>query len=268
MTDNGLLELRYAVGSDTGLRRELNEDSAYASPRLLAVADGMGGHAAGEVASSVAVAALSDLDDGLPEDLGGVDLIAALSAGVADASHRLKDLAERNPSLEGMGTTLTAVLWHDGRMALAHVGDSRGYLLRDGKLYQITRDHTLVQSLVDDGRMDPERAAEHPRRSMLMRALQSTGSAEPDLVMRTVVPGDRYLLCSDGLSGVVQPETLHEILTDVDDREEAVRRLIELANQGGGPDNITCVVIDVVEVTRPAPHTGEKSLAGAAANPR
>ena len=171
------LALRYAIRSDVGLLREGNEDSAYAGPHLLAIADGMGGHAAGEVASSVAISALTGLDNEVPED----HLLGALAAAVATASSTLHEMSVEDPSLEGMGTTLTALLWSGTTIAICHIGDSRAYLLRDGDFRQITRDHTLVQSLVDDGRLSPAQAATHPQRSLVMRALQSGTEAEPDL---------------------------------------------------------------------------------------
>nr|BFE85078.1 hypothetical protein GCM10020093_076790 [Planobispora longispora] len=238
------IALRYAARSDVGLLREGNEDSAYASARLLAVADGMGGHAHGEVASSVAIAALSSLD----ESASGADLLSAIDAAVRDANRQLHEMVGRDPSLKGMGTTLTAMLWSGTNVALAHVGDSRAYLLRSGELYQITQDHTLVQSLVDDGRITLEEAATHPQRSILLRALDGSGEVEPDLSLRQAQIGDRYLLCSDGLSGVVSAETLHHTLSTIDDPETVVRTLIDLANRGGGPDNITCVIADVLEL--------------------
>src|SRR5438034_802346 len=151
------LVLRYAVRSDVGLLREGNEDSAYAGPRLLAVADGMGGHAAGEVASAVAISVLS----ALAEDLPASELVDALADAVARANQQLHDLVAANPSIGGMGTTLTAMLWSGTRVALCHIGDSRAYLLSGGELQQITHDHTLVQSLVDDGRISPDEAATH-----------------------------------------------------------------------------------------------------------
>ncbi|MEV5408219.1 protein phosphatase 2C domain-containing protein [Thermopolyspora sp. NPDC052614] len=249
MAETARFALRYAAGSDVGRRREQNEDSAYASSRLLAVADGMGGHGHGEVASSVAIAAMAALDDTLP-DHGpeGIDLVAAVEAAVKEANVRLREMTGRDPSLKGMGTTLTAMLWDGTRFALAHVGDSRAYLLRGNVLYQITQDHTLVQSLVDEGRLTPEQAAVHARRSMLLRALESSGNVEPDLSLREAKAGDRYLLCSDGLTGVVGPEALYEAMTTISDLKELVWRLIEMANDAGGPDNITCVVADVVQV--------------------
>lgn len=249
MAETARYALRYAAGSDVGRRREQNEDSAYASSRLLAVADGMGGHGHGEVASSVAIAALAALDDTLPErGPEGIDLVAAVEAAVKKANMRLREMTGRDPSLKGMGTTLTAMLWDGTRFALAHVGDSRAYLLRGNVLYQITQDHTLVQSLVDEGRITPEEAAVHARRSMLLRALESSGNVEPDLSLREAKVGDRYLLCSDGLTCVVGPQQLYEAMVGIRDLKELVQRLIDMANEAGGPDNITCVVADVVQV--------------------
>jgi len=256
------LELRYAVRSDVGLLREGNEDSAYAGPRLLAVADGMGGHAAGEVASAVAIAALTDLDDDMPAS----ELQIALSTAVANANQILHDMVSADPSIGGMGTTLTAMLWSGNKVALCHIGDSRAYVLSGGEFRQITHDHTLVQSLVDDGRISPDEAATHPQRSLLLRALDGTSEAEPDLSIHEALAGDRYLLCSDGLSGVVSEETLHRTLASVADPDEAVRQLVELAIRGGGPDNITCIVADVVDSANSLPPRRSSVLAGAASN--
>ena len=256
------LALRYAVRSDVGLLREGNEDSAYAGPNLLAIADGMGGHAAGEVASSVAISALAGLDTDLPQD----QMLGSLAAAVAQANSTLHEMSVEDPSVEGMGTTLTALLWSGGTIAICHIGDSRAYLLRDGDFHQITRDHTLVQSLVDDGRLSPAQAATHPQRSLVMRALQSGTEAEPDLSLIEAKAKDRYLLCSDGLSDVVSEDTLRDTLTRFTDREQAVTQLIELAIRGGGPDNITCIVADVVE-SPPEPPAGQAyRVVGAASN--
>jgi len=166
-----------------------------------------------------------------------------------------------------MGTTLTALFWSDGHAAVCHIGDSRGYLLREGELYQITHDHTLVQSLVDEGRISADDVSTHPQRSLLLRALDGRSVAEPDLSVHDAQPGDRYLLCSDGLSGVVSDETLRETLATIEDPEAVTRQLIDLALHGGGPDNITCIVADVVDTaaSRVSP-TGTPVLAGAAAN--
>jgi protein phosphatase len=235
------LVLRYAARSDRGLIRGTNQDSVYAGPRLLAVADGMGGHAAGDVASKVVIAALEHLDDDAPSG----DLLQALRQAVFDGSEHLREVIREAPHLEGMGTTLTAVLFAGGRLGLCHVGDSRAYLMRDGELNQITHDDTFVQTLIDDGRITEEEASSHPQRSLLLRALNGQ-DVEPDLSMRDARAGDRYLLCSDGLSGVVTFETLAQAMRDPDPQATA-DRLIELALRSGGPDNITCIVADVVE---------------------
>src|SRR4051812_1442572 len=235
------LVLRYAARSDRGLIRGNNQDSVYAGPRLLAVADGMGGHAAGDVASKVVIAAMEHLDDDAPSG----DMLQALREAVFDGSEHLREYIRERPQLEGMGTTLTAILFAGGRLGLCHVGDSRAYLVRDGQLTQITHDDTFVQTLIDDGRITAEEANSHPQRSLLLRALNGQ-EVEPDLSMREARAGDRYLLCSDGLSGVVSEETLGDALKDPDPQSTA-DRLIELALRSGGPDNITVIVADVVE---------------------
>ena len=245
------LALRYAVRSDVGLLREGNEDSAYAGPRLLAVADGMGGHAAGEVASAAAIGALAGLDDDVP----GSELLDALADAVARRQpHPARHGQSPTRRSEGMGTTLTAMLWSGGQVALCHIGDSRAYPAPDGEFQQITHDHTLVQSLVDEGRISPDDGC---HASAAIDAAAGPGrdraEAEPDLAMLEAHAGDRYLLCSDGLSGVVSEETLHRTLATVPDPDDAVLQLVELAIRGGGPDNITCIVADVVDsATAPA----------------
>ena len=235
------LVLRYAARSDRGLVRANNEDSVYAGARLLALADGMGGHAAGEVASQLVIAALAHLDDDEP----GGDLLSKLDSAVREGNSAIAEHVEADPELEGMGTTLTAILFAGNRLGLVHIGDSRGYLLRDGELTQITKDDTFVQTLVDEGRITAEEAHSHPQRSLIMRAL--TGhEVEPTLIMREARAGDRYLLCSDGLSDPVSHDTILEAL-QIDDVAESADRLIELALRGGGPDNVTVVVADVVD---------------------
>lgn len=236
------LVLRYAARSDRGLVRSNNQDSVYAGPRLLAIADGMGGHAAGEVASKVMIAALAPLDDDEPSE----DLLGQLREAVLTGNEAIAELVAGDPDLDGMGTTVTGVLFAGSRMGLVHVGDSRAYLFREGVLNQITHDDTVVQSLIDEGRITPEEAATHPHRSFLLRAL--TGhEVEPSLGIREARPGDRYLLCSDGLSGVVSHETLTDAMRISDPRQVA-DRLIELALKGGGPDNVTVIVADVVNL--------------------
>ena len=235
------LVLRYAARSDRGLVRANNEDSVYAGARLLALADGMGGHAAGEVASQLVIAALAHLDDDEP----GGDLLGKLDSAVREGNSAIAAHVEADPELEGMGTTLTAILFAGNRLGLVHIGDSRGYLMRDGELNQITKDDTFVQTLVDEGRITAEEAHSHPQRSLIMRAL--TGhEVEPTLIMREARAGDRYLLCSDGLSDPVSHETILEAL-QIQDVAESADRLIELALRGGGPDNVTVVVADVVD---------------------
>ncbi|WP_406268507.1 protein phosphatase 2C domain-containing protein [Nocardia sp. NBC_00881] len=236
------LVLRYAARSDRGLVRGNNEDSVYAGARLLALADGMGGHAAGEVASQLMIAALAHLDDDEPGD----DLLGKLDAATREGNAAIADQVEEEPELDGMGTTLTAILFAGKKLGLVHIGDSRAYMLRGGELTQITRDDTFVQSLVDEGRITPEQAHTHPQRSLIMRAL--TGNEiEPTLIMREARAGDRYLLCSDGLSDVVSDETIANTMRE-GTTDECADRLIELALRSGGPDNVTVVVADVIDL--------------------
>ncbi|HET6877144.1 MAG TPA: protein phosphatase 2C domain-containing protein [Jatrophihabitans sp.] len=233
------LYLSYAVRSDLGLVRGNNEDSVYAGPRLLAIADGMGGHAAGEVASKIVIGTLEPLD----EDRRIDDLMGALRDSVIEANQRIADAVKQRKELEGMGTTLTALRFVGSQVGLVHVGDSRAYLLRNDRLAQITHDDTYVQYLVDSGKLTPEEAKDHPRKSVILRALLGT-DVEPDVSIREARDGDRYLLCSDGLSDVVSTETILETLR-IEDPQEAADRLVELALRGGGPDNVTVIVADV-----------------------
>jgi serine/threonine protein phosphatase PrpC len=236
------LVLRYAARSDRGLVRSNNQDSVYAGPRLLAVADGMGGHAAGEVASKVVIAALAPLDDDAP----GEDLLGQLRDAVLAGNDAISELVANDPDLEGMGTTLTAILFAGNKIGLVHVGDSRAYLNRNSSVSQITHDDSFVQSLIDEGRITPDEAANHPQRSLLLRAL--TGQdVEPSLTIREARAGDRYLICSDGLTSVVSMETLQEAIR-IPDPQECADRMIELALKGGGPDNITVIIADVIDV--------------------
>ncbi|MCO5970274.1 PP2C family protein-serine/threonine phosphatase [Actinoallomurus soli] len=252
--------IRFAARSDVGMLREGNEDSAYAGSRLLAVADGMGGHVGGEIASAAAIETLKPLDRDFPAH----ELVGALEQAVHRANETLHSIVEGDPSLQGMGCTLTAMLWNGPQVALVHIGDSRAYLLRNGELFQITHDHTLVQSLVDEGRISLDEAASHPQRSLLLRALDGRGEVDPDISLREAQLGDRYLLCSDGLSTVVTAETIHHALSTAAEPDQAVRQLIDLANRGGGPDNITCVVADVVELEQQPGPPSVPITAGAA----
>ncbi|MFD0315850.1 MerR family transcriptional regulator [Streptomyces flavalbus] len=237
------LEIRYAALSDAGLVRESNQDTVYAGARLLAVADGFG--TGGAPASAAAVDALRRLEtDGVPAG----NLLNVLEDAVERAERAVHGVAAADPSTAEAGTTLTALLWTGSQLALVHIGDSRAHLLRDGELFQITHDHTMVQSMVDEGRLTPEEAASHPQRSLLVRALGADGEAAADLRLHDARAGDRYLLCSDGLSTVVPVAEVREVLLGTaDDPERAVRELIERANRSGGPDNVSCVVADVRE---------------------
>lgn len=200
------IQLRFAAYSDVGLVRSNNQDGGYASPNLLVLADGMGGAAAGDVASSVTVGHLAALDDDV---YGADDLLPVLRKSVNEAHVDLVERAENDPNLAGMGTTCIALLRSSNKLAMVHIGDSRAYLLRDGKLTQVTHDHTLVQFLVDHGQLTPEEAEHHPKRNVIMRALGDTpGDVELDESVREAMPGDRWLLCSDGLFGVVAHETI------------------------------------------------------------
>ncbi len=239
--------LRYAARSDVGLLRKNNQDSGYAGPHLLVVADGMGGAAGGDIASSVAIGHLAPLDDDVPAG----DLLAPLREAVHASHTELLERVAGDPSLAGLGTTVVALLRSGSRLGLIHIGDSRAYLLRDDELLQVTTDHTFVQHLVEAGRLTPEEAEQHPQRSVLLRVL---GDTESDIVLDEWTYeariGDRWLLCSDGLSGVVSAETIAEVLRTVTDVDECADALVALALRGGGPDNVTCVIADVVDLDR------------------
>ncbi|TKR27471.1 Stp1/IreP family PP2C-type Ser/Thr phosphatase [Cellulomonas hominis] len=240
------IALRYAARSDVGLVRSNNQDSAYAGPHLLVVADGMGGHAGGDVASSVAIAALAPLDG---ESHGPDDALDELERALEEAREEIISRSESNPELAGMGTTVTAILRAGNKLAMVHLGDSRGYLLRDGVLTQVTTDHTFVQHLVNTGKITPEEAETHPQRSVVMRVLGDFDvDIAPDLSVREARAGDRWLLCSDGLSGFVSGETIARTLYELPDVDTCAERLVQLALRAGGGDNVTVVVADVLEL--------------------
>ena len=240
------IALRYAARSDVGLVRSNNQDSAYAGPHLLVVADGMGGHAGGDVASSVAIAALAPLDG---ESHGPDDALDELERALEEAREEIISRSEANPELAGMGTTVTAILRAGNKLAMVHLGDSRGYLLRDGVLTQVTSDHTFVQHLVNTGKITPEEAEHHPQRSVVMRVLGDFDvDIAPDLSVREARAGDRWLLCSDGLSGFVSGETIARTLFELADVDTCAERLVQLALRAGGGDNVTVVVADVLEL--------------------
>ena len=241
------LSLRYAARSHVGLIRDGNEDSGYASSRLLVVADGMGGQAAGEIASAVAVQTLAELDAPHTTGLSG-DPVRDLDDRIKLANTKIRAIIAQQPELEGMGTTCTALFLAGGsHFAFAHIGDSRAYRLRGGVLEQISTDHTWVQRLIDEGQITPDEAERHPQRSLLMRALGTTAEVDLDLTVLDIQVGDRYLLCSDGLSGFVPFNTLASTLTGYGDPHHAAETLIQHALRGGGADNITCIVADAFE---------------------
>ncbi|GAA4714641.1 PP2C family protein-serine/threonine phosphatase [Phytohabitans rumicis] len=229
------LSLIAAVRSDVGLVRENNEDAAYAGRRLFAIADGIGGLPAGELASDLVIKALMTLDE------TGGDLREA----VRGANQRIREVVDEHPEREGMGTTLTALVdTGDDRLTLLHIGDSRAYLLREGVLTQLTRDDTYVQSLVDHGVLTPEEARRHPQRSVVTQALQGD-DVTPTIAALEAYPGDRYLLCSDGLSDYVTDDAIAAALREYGDLGECAEALIKLTLQGGAPDNVSVVLAEV-----------------------
>lgn len=256
--------LNYAARSDVGLVRSTNQDSGYAGPHLLVLADGMGGAAGGDIASSIAVAHLAPLDG---EAHGGDDLLDQLRHAVADAHRDLMAYAEDKPEAAGLGTTVIALLRSGGKLGMIHVGDSRAYLLRDRQLSQVTTDHTLVEHLVSTGQITEEEAEHHPQRSVILRVLGDDPEApELDESIREARESDRWLLCSDGLSSYVSPETITETMLAEADPGRCADQLIDLALRAGGPDNITVVVGDVVNTTD-LPATAPQ-IVGAAATDR
>ena len=244
-----LVTLRAAAASVPGLLRQGNEDAAYAGRRLLAVADGMGGHAAGEVASAAVVESLRACDVAA----GPGELLEVLARGVTAANAEVARQAAEDPTRLGMGTTLTAMLWSDGQAALVHIGDSRAFRLRDGVLRRLTEDHVMGKLVSNAGELAP----------VLTRYLDGRPDRSPDLGLREFRPGDRYLLCSDGLSPVVTDSAIREVLAAAVDAAEAVRQLVALAEDAGGPDNISVIVADAQETAEEVP--AEPVMLGSAA---
>ncbi|MEV3937276.1 protein phosphatase 2C domain-containing protein [Glycomyces sp. NPDC049804] len=254
------LHLRYAAISDRGVVRQGNQDSVFAGSHFIAVADGMGGMAAGDLASAIVINTVARLDVPPPPD----SVVDELADAVADANRAIRRQVADDPQKEGMGTTLTA-LWFDGEwFNLVHIGDSRAYRLREGGFEQITVDDTYVQMLVDEGRITAEEAERHPQRSLLLRAL---GAAEVEPAFQTIkgVPGDRLVLCSDGLSGPVSDADIARTLQNAVTPQEAAETLVQQALDAGAPDNVTVLVADVV-----ADDPGEQRqiIGGAAADAR
>jgi PPM family protein phosphatase len=236
------LQLRYVAHSEIGLIRKNNQDSGYASPHLLVVADGMGGAAAGDLASAVAIDTMRKID----APTTGQEMLEVLAGAIHQANDKIAELVESDLSLEGMGTTVTGAMFDGAQLGLAHIGDSRAYLLRDGHLQRLTHDHTWVQSLVDDGKISENEAAMHPHRSLLLKVLNGQPTNDPDLAVVPVVAGDRLMFCSDGVCGLIDDDVIEAalVLPEVND---AAQRLVGEALHEGGIDNITVIVADVVE---------------------
>jgi len=239
------LAFRYAARSEIGRVRRNNEDAGYASRNLLVVADGMGGHEAGELASAATVASVVAAT---AQSTAVDEVLDLLADAVITSGEHIADVVAANRDLTGMGTTLTALALRGDRIAIAHVGDSRAYVYRTGQLQQMTKDHTFVQTLVDSGEITKEQAAIHPRRNLMMRAIDGIHAVDVDLSIREAHLGDRFLVCSDGLCGVIDEAAITECLA-ADDLTRAVTELIDAAMRKGGPDNITVVVADIVEDT-------------------
>lgn len=294
------LSFRYAAHSEIGLVRKTNQDSGYVSPTMLMVADGMGGAAAGDLASSVAIDHLRTSDEGLtrllteaekrvaiqarehdaadearlatdpddtaPEGTGDLGtreaaLLGVLGATLTQANQHIADLVADDSALEGMGTTVCGFALVEGTLAVINIGDSRAYLLRDGQLRRVTRDHSWVQTLVDEGRITEAQALEHPHRSLVLRVLNGNPQHQPDLGILDVRPGDRLLVCSDGLCGLVTDQQIARLLGE-EDRDRTLDSLVDLAHEAGGYDNITIIIADMVD----GPPDGETAVIGAARN--
>jgi PPM family protein phosphatase len=261
------LRLRYHAVSDVGRVRKDNQDSGYAGPWLLAVCDGVGGAARGDIASSTAISELRNLD--VPP--GGADVLDRVNEGLHEAHVAIGSQVDQDPALNGTSTTATVAVFDGGRLAVGHVGDSRGYLYRDGELSQLTNDHTFVQSLIDEGRITEEEARVHPHRNLILKALDGLHDVEPDLFALELVPGDRLFLCSDGACGVLDDRRIAEILADGTPEFCAIE-MVRASLEAGSTDNVTCVVADVLPGAEPSDDTAEVTqvpqVVGAAAELR
>jgi len=236
------LQLRYVTHSEIGLIRKNNQDSGFASPHLLVVADGMGGAAAGDLASAVAIDTIKRIDGATD----GGQMLEVLAGAIHKANDRIADLVEADPSLDGMGTTVTGAMFDGVELGLAHIGDSRAYRLRDGQLERLTHDHSWVQSLVDEGKISEVEAAVHPHRSLLLKVLNGQPANDPDLAIVPVAAGDRLMFCSDGVCGLIDDDQIGLALREPD-LHAALDHLVSESLAEGGIDNITVIVADVVE---------------------
>ena len=251
------MNVRVGVSTDVGRVREGNEDSYLADAPLFVVADGMGGHVAGDVASATAVDVIKERASDV-----SMDDPQSLSTLLRQANRAIYQKARSDPSLKGMGTTCTLVLIDGARAQIAHVGDSRAYLLRDGALSQLTEDHTLVGRMVKEGRLEQEEARHHPQRNIITRVLGVDADIDVDLQPLELRVGDRLLLNSDGLTGMIDEAQIEEVLTSESDPQQAADRLVELANEAGGEDNITVVLVEITdEDAAPAAQPSEQAAA-------
>ena len=252
----------YAALSDIGKIRQSNQDSGYAGPNLLILADGMGGPAGGDIASSIAIDHVRGLDSVAENPDVALD---SLRTALGQAHQELCERSTQDPALTGFGTTCIAIRRSEDALTMTHIGDSRAYRLRGGELRQMTNDHSFVQYLVDTGQLTPDQAENHPQRSVLLRVL---GDSQEDVNLDESHPelkvGDRWLLCSDGLCGFVSGQTIGKVLYHSETPQQACESLVELALKAGGPDNVTCVVADIVE----NPQQSEPQIVGAAATDR
>ena len=236
--------------SAIGLVRQGNEDSGFVSPQLIAVADGMGGHAAGEVASRIAVEVLQSLVPALVStDIDEDSVTDLLMHSLHSIDSEISAVTDEDIEKRGMGTTLTALLIRDKYISLLHVGDSRCYRLRGNSLEQLSNDHTIIQELLDQGAISPAEALEHPQRSMLTQALRGDGDVTPVLQMYEIKKGDRYLLCSDGLSGVLTEKEL-KVGLKKSNKDDAIKFLIDATYVNGAPDNVTVLIADISDEAR------------------
>ncbi|MEY4366700.1 MAG: hypothetical protein RLZ28_115 [Actinomycetota bacterium] len=258
------LQIVAAGDSNIGRTRSSNQDSGYSGYNLFFVADGMGGHAGGDIASALVAHQVAKLDAVYenPEDAG-----EAMRNAMLLANRKLSETVSEHGELAGMGTTFSGLMINRNKVAIAHIGDSRVYLVRGGEVKQITKDHTFVQRLVDTGRITPEEALTHPRRSVLMRVLGDVEDApEIDLITMNTKPGDRWMLCSDGLCGVVPEEVLDRILAENGSPSDACELLVYEALEHGGPDNVTVVVIDIKTAAHKLAEPLEPKFMGSAAS--
>jgi protein phosphatase len=254
--------LQYAAISDVGRVRKDNQDSGYAGPWVLTVCDGVGGAARGDIASSTAVQQLRRLDQ-KPTD----DLLGQVAGALHRAHDRIGELVDEDPALNGTSTTATVALFDGTRLGMGHVGDSRAYLVRGNEISQLTKDHTFVQTLIDEGRITEAESRVHPHRNLILKAIDGIHEAEPDLFHVELQVGDRILLCSDGASGVLDDGRLADILT-TGTADYAAVELVRASLEAGSTDNVTCIVADVVDADEADLAVQEPMLVGAAADLR